>query len=180
MPEDDGFLIAQMQRGDRGAMRAIYIRYKDVLLTAAQCLLRERSAAEDCLHDMFVAFAGGVRRFDPSRNLKGYLVTCISNQARDRMRLAGRQVPLSPVAADEQTDAPGPAGQLAAREEAQAVWAAVAQLPYEQREAVTLRIHADLTFRQIAQYQDVPVSTVQARYRYALEKLSGLLSGARP
>ena len=180
MQGDDVSLIAQMQRGDRGAMQALYGRYKDDLLTAARCLLGDLSAAEDCLHDVFVAFAADTRRFRPARSLKGYLITCISNRARDQMRKQTRRVALKGTEGHEEFDSPGPPGHLAAKEEAEAVSAALAQLPYEQREVVTLHIHAELTFREIARYQGVPLSTAQARYRYGLEKLSGALSGERP
>ena len=49
-------------------------------------------------------------------------------------------------------------------------------LPYEQREVITLRMEANMTFRQIAGMQETSVSTVNARYRYGIEKLRSLLN----
>jgi RNA polymerase sigma factor (sigma-70 family) len=54
--------------------------------------------------------------------------------------------------------------------------AALAELPYEQREAVTLHLKAGLRFKQIAKLQNIPVSTVQGRYRYGLDKLRTILN----
>ena len=54
---------------------------------------------------------------------------------------------------------------------------ALEQLPYEQREVVTLRMEADMTFRQIAALQQASINTVQGRYRYGLAKLRSLLNG---
>ena len=54
---------------------------------------------------------------------------------------------------------------------------AMACLPYEQREVITLRTEANMTLRQIAGMQKTSVSTVNARYRYGIEKLRSLLNG---
>jgi RNA polymerase sigma-70 factor (ECF subfamily) len=52
---------------------------------------------------------------------------------------------------------------------------ALALLPEEQREAVILKIHGDLTFAEIGQAAGIPEATAKARYRYALEKLGRLV-----
>ena len=53
---------------------------------------------------------------------------------------------------------------------------AMACLPYEQREVITLRMEANMTLRQIAGVQKTSISTVNARYRYGIEKLRSLLN----
>ena len=52
----------------------------------------------------------------------------------------------------------------------------MACLPYEQREVITLRMEANMSLRQIAGVQKTSVSTVNARYRYGIEKLRSLLN----
>ena len=54
---------------------------------------------------------------------------------------------------------------------------ALAQIPYEQREVLTLYMQGDMTFKQIAKIQNASINTVQGRYRYGLEKLRSLLNG---
>jgi RNA polymerase sigma-70 factor (ECF subfamily) len=54
---------------------------------------------------------------------------------------------------------------------------ALAELPYEQREAVVLRFCSGMRFRAIARMQGVSTNTVQGRYRYGLDKLKTLLDG---
>jgi RNA polymerase sigma-70 factor (ECF subfamily) len=60
---------------------------------------------------------------------------------------------------------------VALAEQTQQLTAALAQLPVEQREVVTLRLNAGLKFKEIARLQETSVPTVQARYRYGIEKL---------
>ena len=52
---------------------------------------------------------------------------------------------------------------------------AMAELPYEQREAVVLHIQGQMKFREIAKLQDVSVKTAVSRYRYGLNKLRSIL-----
>jgi RNA polymerase sigma-70 factor (ECF subfamily) len=52
-----------------------------------------------------------------------------------------------------------------------AVSAALEMLDDVSREVVELRLHAALTFEEIAELLDRPLPTVASRYRRALEKL---------
>jgi len=54
---------------------------------------------------------------------------------------------------------------------------AMARVPYEQREVVSLYMEGGMTFREIAAIQDVSINTVQGRYRYGMTKLRSLLNG---
>ena len=56
-------------------------------------------------------------------------------------------------------------------ERKQALLRAVERLPAEQKEVLTLKIWAELTFDEIARTLDESLNTVASRYRYALQKL---------
>jgi RNA polymerase sigma-70 factor (ECF subfamily) len=70
-----------------------------------------------------------------------------------------------------------PSHALISAEELHRLKEAIVKVPYEQREVVILHLQGGRTFRQIAESQDMPVSTIQSRYRYGLEKLRSLLNG---
>jgi len=84
---EDNILVWKFNRGSKDALRRIYEKFKDDLLGLAITLLRDRSLAEDVVHDVFVSFGGTVGSFHLSGTLKGYLSTCVANSARDRNRL---------------------------------------------------------------------------------------------
>lgn len=63
------------------------------------------------------------------------------------------------------------------QEELQRVNCALAELPYQQREVIALRLTGNMRFRAIAELQNVSVKTVLSRYRYGLDKLRSLLDG---
>ena len=54
---------------------------------------------------------------------------------------------------------------------------ALAELPYEQREVIVLKIKQEMKLKEIAELQGVSIGTVHGRYRYGMEKLRALLNG---
>ncbi len=167
----DRRLVHRLSRADPDALRQVYHRYKDDLLTVAMALLADPDAAEDCVHDVFVHFAGAPADMQANRNLRGYLMRCVANRAKNLIK---RQQ-LQPVHEMDERDCAGeqdcPEGRLIVSEESRRVFKALAGLPAEQREVVTLHIHGQMKFREIAEQLDVSINTAQSRYRYGIEKL---------
>jgi RNA polymerase sigma-70 factor (ECF subfamily) len=174
---EDEWLKVRFKAGSGEALRRIYERYRDGLLTLAMALLNDSHAAEDVLHDVFVTFSQSANGFRLRGSLKGYLTTCVANRAKDRLRGRKRQPGSLEHAVNVASDCDGPETRIVADERSRLVGAALAQLPYEQREAVALHLNAEMTFRQIARHQDTSVSTAKGRYRYGLQKLRSTLNG---
>ena len=174
---EDKILIYRFKQGSRSALQRIYEKYHRYLLTLAVALLNDVHSAEDVVHDFFVSFSGTAYRLKINGSLKWYLATCVANRARDRIRTRKRQGVDLEYAESMCSDAATPETTVICNEELQRLNQALDQIPYEQREAVILHIRGQLKFRTIAEIQDVPVQTVQSRYRYGLDKLRTLLKG---
>jgi RNA polymerase sigma-70 factor (ECF subfamily) len=168
----DGRLVHRLRHGDADALQQIYYRYKDDLLTVAMSLLGDPHGAEDCVHDVFVHFAETPADLQVSQSLRGYLVRCVANRAKNMLRSRRRPSELRP---DEPQSSDCPVRGALASEESQRVFDALAQLPAEQREVITLHLQGQMRFREIAEHLEVSINTVQSRYRYGLEKLRTLL-----
>jgi RNA polymerase sigma-70 factor (ECF subfamily) len=171
---EDQRLLKRLRGGDRRALRRIYEKYIDDLLRVASSLLSDPQTAEDCLHDAFVHFAQTVDGLH-IRNLRSYLVSCVANRARDRLRRQARAwtSPRDRPAGPEREN--NPVARLIQVEESARVLKAMAKLPYEQREVFVLRVQGQMKFRQIASVQGVSVNSAYSRYRYALDRLRSLL-----
>jgi len=172
---EDKLLILKFNRGNREALRSIYEKYKDDLMTLAAALLYDVSSAEDVVHDVFVGFIKSSRKFRLTGSLKGYLATCVANNARNRNK-AGRRHQ-NAGAGTVMPDANRPDTAVMFGEELRRLSLALEQLPYEQREVLLLHSYSGVKFRAIAQQQNVSINTVQGRYRYALDKLRSMLNG---
>jgi len=171
---EDRALLRRLGRGDQDALRLIYQKFKDDLITVAFCLLGDLAAAEDCLHDVFVNFAFRARNLRLRSNLKGYLTTCVANRARDLLRAGVRLVSLDGL--EQVLPAKGnPSQETSDREETARLVRAMLQLPREQREVITMHLYGRLKFRQIAEQFAMSINTVQSRYRYGIDKLRKLL-----
>ena len=175
---EDKRLVWKFNRGDLDALRGIYEKYKDDLVTLAAALLTDVSSAEDVVHDVFVSFIRSSGKFRLTGSLKGFLATCVANSARNRNKAGLRH---HGVALDET----GPAAADSNHPDVRAIFGeelrrlswALGQLPYEQREVLILHVHGGMKFRAIARQQGVSINTAQGRYRYALDKLRSMLDG---
>ena len=172
---EDKRLLNGLRAGDKEALRRIYEKYIDDLLRVAASLLSDIQSAEDCLHDFFVDFAGSVDGSMIHSNLKSYLISCVANRARDQLR---KQIMQSKSHKDQlcsQSISINPTKQLIESEESARVFAALAELPYQQREVFVLHIQGQMKFREIAGLLGLSINSVQSRYRYAIEKLRTIL-----
>ena len=173
---EDKLLVLKCRRGNKDAMCRIYVKYKDYLLTLAKALLSEQATAEDVVHDVFVSFARSARQFQLTGSLRGYLATCVSNRARDKIRARTRHVDALDSVNSVIWDSDNPAQSAIDAEELTRLRQAVSQIPYEQREAVMLHLKGGMKFREIAKLRGASVGTIYGRYRYGLDKLRSLLN----
>ena len=175
---EDRLLLWRFKCGSRNAFRLIYEKYAGDLLTLAANFLNDKADAEDVVQDVFISFVQSVEKFRLTGSLKGYLATCVANRSRDYIRRNKRRQSTA-VNGPKQTasGAKSPVQLVICSEELQKLSHAMTELPYEQREAIVLRLHGDLRFRQIAKLQNISIKTAQSRYRYGLDKLRSILNG---
>jgi RNA polymerase sigma factor (sigma-70 family) len=171
----DKLLVLKCKRGSRDALGRIYQKYKADLLILAIALLNDKSAAEDVLHDVFLSFVQSLEKFRLTGSLKGYLLTCVANRARNTNKAKHRWS----VGLDETesfgSDSDEPTNSVICNENLQKLSSAMAQLPYEQREIIMLHFQAAMTFKTIAKSLGISTNTSKSRYRYGLDKLRLIL-----
>jgi RNA polymerase sigma-70 factor (ECF subfamily) len=152
--------------------------FADDLLTIGANLLNDKADAEDVVQDVFISFVKSVQKFHLRGSLKGFLSTCVVNRSRDYIRKNKRRRNLLVNQTERATTKVKNPVQLAVlSEQLQELSRAVAELPYEQREAIVLRLHGDMRFKTIAKLQKISIKTAQSRYRYGLDKLRSTLNG---
>ncbi len=171
----DARLVHRLRHGDVDALHRIYHRYKDDLLTVAMAILGDSYTAEDCVHDVFVHFATTPTDLRASRNLRGYLLRSVANRAKNRLRRERARPQREGDARDGGGHHDDPVRRLVVTEQATQVFEALAKLPTEQREVISLHLHGQMRFREIAEELNLSINTVQSRYRYGIEKLRALL-----
>ena len=163
-----GPLLTGLAEGRDEAFAALYDRFGRSLFRVARALLRSRQDAEDAVQDVFLGLVRSRAALGRVENLRAYLFGALRHAAT---RLAARPRAVGPPPADETRGE----GSAAEAELSDQLELALASLPREQREVVTLKIDGELTFQEIAAVVGVRPATAASRYRYALDKLRGLL-----
>ena len=175
---EDELLKLRFKRGSEEALRRIYEKYLNTMLSVAMAFLNDAHAAEDIVHDVFVALAQVADGFRLTGNLKHYLATCVANKARDRLRAGKRHAARRNAEIAPKAEAGPPEETLICAEQARRVYEALSQIPDEQREVIALRLKAGMKFKEIAKIQDASYVAVQARYRRGIDKLRSVLNGS--
>ena len=148
-------------------LQAAYAEYAGPMYWYALSLLGRAEEAEDVVHDVFAAILRGARAW-LSEHPWAYLLTAVRRQVLNRRRKR-RECSLTEELAVSWVEVGG-TGSVQID-----VDRAIRELPEEQREVVTLKVLADLTFREIGAVMGIPENTAMSRYRRALEKLRARL-----
>lgn len=118
---------------------------------------------------MHEAFCRLLRAQEIPRNLKGYVFRSVRNAAVDLVR---RNSPLIGTETDYIFNSSDDPRKLAeAREFQQRVAEGLLMLGEDERETIIQHLHAELTFREIAEMCDCPIGTVTSWYRRGLARL---------
>ncbi len=153
------------------AFREIYARYSSRVWLYCLKVMGNRQSAEDAFQGTFLRLLNSV---DPGRmmtNLPGYLLKiarnlCLNTKAKMR--------PMT-LPTDE-LEIPVEEHPVESRELERLVSTALDLLPEEQREAFVLQIYDGLSYKEIAEVIDRPVSTVRNRVVRAKQKVRKVLA----
>jgi len=173
---EDKLLLLKFKRGSSDALRRIYEKYKDELLSLAVSLSNDRATAEDVLHDVFVSFTQYAEKLRLRTSLKSYLSSCIANRVRNLKHAKSQKTVQLNQSEIFSKDCDRPDRLAMSAELWRRIEQAMEQLPYDQREVIILHLQSGMRFGAIAESQDVSINTIQSRYRYGLDKLRLLLN----
>lgn len=177
-PVPDSALVERMMAGDEAALSAVYDRYSGMLFAMLVRILRDTSAAEEILQDLFLQLWRNPARFDASRGaLPSWLLVIGRNRAISRLRSRERRE----IAEDgegfsmDSLPSPGNMEDEASRTQLMdRLRTAMAGLPREQREAVELAYFEGMTQTEIAERTGSPLGTVKSRVRAGMQYLKQL------
>jgi RNA polymerase sigma-70 factor (ECF subfamily) len=130
-------------------------------------LLRDRDAAQECVHDVFTQLWRRGTAYAAERgSLEAFLVTCVRNRALERLRDATRG-----RAAIEKMDVREEYIMEEDPIERERIARAVAQLTEGQAAVVQLAYFRAMTLSEVASQLQIPIGTVKARLSAALRAL---------
>jgi RNA polymerase sigma-70 factor (ECF subfamily) len=158
------------------AFAALYDRYAPALFRVAWTLLRSRVDAEDAVQEVFLGLVRSSEVLARVENWRAYLFSALRHSCA---RLATRKLVGAPLPLDDVPARPADEEGAVDPHLYRRMEDALAALPAEQREVLTLKIDGGLTFAEVAAILAIRPNTAASRYRYALEKMRTLLDEAR-
>jgi RNA polymerase sigma-70 factor (ECF subfamily) len=182
-------LVERLRAREPSALRELFLRQQHRAFSLALRITADRLAAEDAVQEAFTQLWERAEQIEPNGGrLESLLMKIVHRRAIDSVRRRGRSevgLPdpdlLQPI--DDQAtamlerveDALSYAGLQAGLK------AALDALPPDQRAVIDLIYFQELSLREIADRNGLPLGTVKSRLRLAMSKLNGAIgSRTRP
>ncbi len=182
----DEELVARSVAGDHDSFNQLIRRWERPIYALAFRVLGREDDARDVCQEAFLRAFRALPGFKGDAKFSSWLYRITLNLCRDWLRRKKRTpVVQAPEGVDlvELAAAQGPAESIedlvARKQLSAAVAEAMASLPDEQRTAIVLKEFHGLTFQEIADLQQIPLSTVKTRLYQGLSVLRRTLDVKR-
>ena len=175
-PTDEDLVVA-FQSGDIPAFDQLVRRWDRKIQGVIYRLVGNHDEARDLSQEAFLKAYRALGTFKQEARFSSWLYQIALNATRDRLRRRRRRTDLSLDDVEEKGEsslrdgAPSALDLIESSDLSRVVAAAMAALPEEQREVVILKEYQGLTFPEIAETLDVPLSTVKTRLYRGLGQL---------
>ncbi|MBO6716484.1 MAG: RNA polymerase sigma factor [Rhizobiaceae bacterium] len=174
----DGELAARASEGDRSAFGALVERHYDFVYRVAFRFAGQRGEAEDIAQEVCARLGRSIRSYRGGSAFTTWLYAIVANASRDFLRGRAREASRA-EAYRVHALIDGEANETDAdNDPAEALWAAVRQLPDKQCQAVTLVYGEGLSHAQAAELMAVAEPTVSWHIHEAKKRLKALLGEA--
>ncbi|MFO0981050.1 MAG: sigma-70 family RNA polymerase sigma factor [Planctomycetota bacterium] len=176
-------LVAAIAAGDESALASLYDQTSARVHGLALKILRDRSAAEEVVLEVYSQVWRQAERYDSVKGtVATWLLTLARSRAIDSRRARARHEQLREnieEALDLSDPAAGPDQLSIETERARRIRGVVSSLPREQRVAIEAAFFDGLTHTEVARLLDAPLGTVKTRIRAGLLAIRLALTPAK-
>ncbi len=164
-----------VQEGDPRAFELLFERHGGAAFSLAYRMVGDRASAQDVSQEAFLSIWRSKMRYQADRgSVRTWVLGIVHHRAIDALRRSmlhdrrrgSAEGMEERFEAAERTDV-----EVARREEARTVRAAIGTLPADQSRVVELAYFGGFSHSKIAEMLDTPIGTVKGRMRLGLEKL---------
>jgi len=177
----DEEIMHLVQESDPRAFELFYDRHSGPAFSLAYRMVGNRTVAEDVSQEAFLSIWRSKLRYQPERgSVRTWVLGIVHHRAIDALRrnTVHDKRRASAEGIEERFEAPEKTDvEVARRDEARTVRAALEDLPDEQCRVIELAYFGGFSHSQIADQLDMPIGTVKGRMRLGLEKLRRTLVG---
>ena len=174
----DRDLVLRTRRGEVEAFGEVVARYQQSVFNVCYRMLGERMEAEDLAQESFIRAYTRLETFDAERPFGPWIRRVATNVCLNHIQ---KQKPESYEFDEERDRSPAtardePEASLQSVQSAAEVHRAIVALPGNYRAVIELRHFQDLSYSEIAQALELPLSDVKSHLYRARKRLAELLS----
>lgn len=172
-------LLQSARSGDVAAQSELYERYRDEAYRTAYRFLSNEHDALDVVQDAMIKALAGLGEFDGRCGFRTWFLRIVTNTALDLGRRRKRRAivfqPDSAASSGEFAMDDDPAARLQQQDLRRILDQALDRLSPVLRTTFVLHAELGLSYKEIAETQDVPIGTVMSRIHAARGKLQAAL-----
>ena len=183
--EVDLALVERVRRGERHAFDLLVIKYQRKIMRLLSRMIHDPAEIEDVAQEAFIKAYRALPQFRGDSAFYTWLYRIALNTARNWQAASFRRpstvMPLENEDGetfdqiDGLSDESTPESLMASRQVAQAVNAAIDELPDDLRAAIVLREIEGMSYEEIASTMQCPIGTVRSRIYRAREAIAARL-----
>lgn len=175
----DQELVTNILNGDEQSFAELVSRYEQAVYNLAYYMLHDWAEAEDATQEAFLRAYRNLRRYDPTRSFKTWVMSIASNHCIDRLRRRRFQkfsldemLPTHPALSSKEA---GPEEQTIESERSKSISRLLDRLAPKYRSVVLLYYWYEMSCAEIAATLDVQEGTVKSRLFRARNQLAEYL-----
>lgn len=183
---DDRVLVSAYIKGDEQAFETLLIRHKDKIYRFIAMKVRDNALAEDIFQDAFIKIVNTLKagNYNEEGKFLPWAMRIAHNLVIDHFRKANKVKMISESSSQRddfnifhtirQDDEN--AFESMTREELEGQMVGlIDHLPESQRDILIMRIFKEMSFKDIAELEDISINTALGRMRYALINMRKLI-----
>lgn len=180
-PPDLDALMRLVAKGDQDAFAALYDATSAFVFGIALRVCRDHARAEEVAQEVYVQVWQQAPRFDPELGaVRTWLNALSHRRAVDAVRSSERSRQRDDRWTQRtRTEVPDISEEVASKQDAWQVRAALERLPAAQRTAVVLAYFEGMTHVEVADFLHLPLGTVKTRIRAGMQRLGDVLGEQR-
>lgn len=182
----DRQLVEAYHNGKEAAFNELLKRYKSKVYSKIMMYVRDRAVAEDIFQDTFVRAIHALKEgnYNEEGKFSAWILRIAHNLCIDYFRNVKKMPmtrerdeynPFDFISSEQRTSEED----RMKREVKSDMKKLLNMLPDEQKEIVMMRLHYDMSFKEIADQLDISINTALGRMRYALINLRKLIDKHR-
>lgn len=182
----DKDLVALYQQGNEEAFKVLLLRHKDKIFRSILLKIKDRELADDLFQEVFIKIIKTLRlgNYNEEGKFLPWAMRIAHNIVIDHFRKAKRYSFVSESSSSKEdfnifhiihNDELNTLQQMSKDELLDQIVSIVGLLPEAQKKIVYMRIYEELSFKEIAERENISINTALGRMRYAILNMKKII-----